>query len=256
MGIIVLYDDKNEKIGSIYPRRAKQLVLRGQAAWIAEGESVKMNADFSPFSKVSKISKEEKLMTDVKTNGVPKVAEFEPFERDIPPTEPTEPPLSAPDNPDNLIYEQAKKNLQAKTALLKLVALTIGLWLLMPVLHDGVFSNMAHPSTHNADSIRSNLQSFEFALLVWRNLEMIHPDEFEQFGYSVDISRQNLDEIMRNYTPPMFYVLIGALLAWTAFVATQIAKYAKNRWNILRSAKRQNLLMKEYSRLKQVAFED
>ncbi|MCL1987930.1 MAG: hypothetical protein FWG64_08170 [Firmicutes bacterium] len=256
MGIIVLYDHKNERIGCVYPRRAKQLVLKGQAQWLKNGTSIKMTtaADSSLFSK------EETIMTDDKmSNGVPKTAAHEPAEVESiasePPFKPdtTEPILS---KTDNLIYQQAKKNLQTKANLLKLVALTLVLWISAQIMHDAIFSNMEHPNARNIESIRSSLQSIEHTIIVYANFEWIPPGDIEGFNLDIQSARSNLSTIVRNYTPPIFYVLIGILLAWTAFVVAQIAKYVQSRWGIFRAVKRQNVLMKEYKRLKRIAVEE
>ena len=64
IGIIINLYDHDNKIGSVYPRHAKQLVLKGRASWLEEGKSL-IISNSSPTT-----IKEELPMTSITDSHV------------------------------------------------------------------------------------------------------------------------------------------------------------------------------------------
>ena len=73
MDIITLYNQHREKVGETYPRRAKQLVRNGRAAWIEEKVSLQLTAtDQSPALKEESIVVDRNDLTTNDSNRVEK----------------------------------------------------------------------------------------------------------------------------------------------------------------------------------------
>ncbi|MCL2397149.1 MAG: hypothetical protein FWC93_03695 [Defluviitaleaceae bacterium] len=61
MKLIELYNENNERVGSTYPRRAKQLVRNGRASWLAEGHALLLASEVQTLPATDE---EEPHMTD------------------------------------------------------------------------------------------------------------------------------------------------------------------------------------------------
>ncbi|MCL2528227.1 MAG: hypothetical protein FWE42_07390 [Defluviitaleaceae bacterium] len=110
---IVLYDQNRERVGETYPRRAKQLVRSGRAAWLEEGQSLLMNTDYMPYP----VAKEDLLTMneDIYQNNGNIVEASTPVE----------------ESNDLLLY-LAKQNVAEKKSLFRNIIAYIVAW---PMLH-------------------------------------------------------------------------------------------------------------------------
>ncbi|MCL1997733.1 MAG: hypothetical protein FWG65_03095 [Turicibacter sp.] len=228
--MIVLYNSNDERIGNIFPRRAKQLVLKGRAIWLEEGQSVKI-AESSTFTK------EEKSMTDEKlSNGTP-----------------YEPPYTAVPH-DETLLEQAKKNLAARRNLLKLLAFNILAWVLLLVAYDVIFTDLSHPRAWQINNAQNHLAEVETQLNAMLNAGTIGQNTFNNLTSSISNADNALRWVSNTHVSPIFYVLMGVMLMWSAWTAMQIVKYLAN--SPFRISKRQDSLTREYHRLKRIALEE
>lgn len=229
IGDITLLNQHGNKISSIYPRRAKQLVLKGKAKWLKEGKTLQMISEDVTSS--STIHEEEITMTDEKiytNNG-----------------EPTAVSSTLPDA-DTLLLYKAKQNVKDKKNLAKHALAYVAAWPLLGLFYAVFVEGMIHPRWW---SINNSL----------RNLD-------ELFSYIPDTYHWMLNNVMRDmewqftrhYIPPAWYLILGAMLAWGGWIAIRyvkrIADPASNRFRkgFIKKEK-PDPIMQEYNRLKDIA---
>jgi len=221
--IITLYDPRNKRIGNIYPRRAKQLVLTGRAIWLEEGHSLQMISDASSAA----ILEEEIPMTEdtvYLTNDN------------------TEVRATTVAEVDSVLLYQARLNVKDKGNLIKhLIAYAIAVPVL-GIFFYAVLENATHPQWWRASRVFVSELGYVTAYLPeemhWRVHEAIHfADRY--FG--------------RGHTPTIWYVIVGAMLAWGGWILHRIIKrVAKPIARRFRNRGKAKLdpVMEEYNRLK------
>ena len=215
--IITLYDKRKKRLGSTYPRRAKQLVLKGQAIWLDEGKTLQM----IPRASSSAISREEKPMKDETayiTNDGKEIDESV-FEEET----------------DRLLLYKAKQNVEAKRILLKNVIAYPFAWIGAGMLHGAILTNMNHPRWWEASNIMSQLASLPY-----------------EYAHIASDAIWFLDWHFRsNYASPLWYVIVGVMLAWGGWIMYRAISLLIALVKRLRARKtKPDPVMLEYARLK------
>jgi len=211
---ITLYDQRNKKIGNIYPRRAKQLVLKGRASWLDEGSSLQIVSNITDSS--STTIKEEKAVIDdnvFQSNNRPKAAMSDPGEADV------------------LLMYQAKQNVKDRKNLIRHVIAFLAAWPVLAIFHNS--ASGVHPRWWDISQNLNHVIEFipeEYAWVL---------NDIEWFFFS-------------RYTPEIWYVFLGAVLAWGGWLALRIAKRVVKRFRTSSKVKPDPVLQ-EYNRLKGMA---
>ena len=147
---------------------------------------------------------------------------------------------AALESADELLLYQAKQNVNDKRNLIRHVAVFI---ISLPVLlffYAGVFQQVQHPRWNNLQAAFLTLDR------AWEYL----PEE-----YTWAIARvNNLQWYFRHgYTPAIWYVIVGAMLAWGMWIAFRIAKRVVG---LLKRKVKADPVVLEYNRLKRMAHEE
>ncbi|MCL2189248.1 MAG: hypothetical protein FWB87_10830 [Defluviitaleaceae bacterium] len=189
-----MYDRNGDKIGALFPRRAKQLVIKGRAEWLEEGRSLQLikNASLPTDRIPSEFDKEEIEMEDeVKYTNDGTAEET--------------------DASDNALMELARANVQDKQNLIRhCTAFLLSLPMLI-VARSILTGLVAHPALswllREAERIqhnRGNLEIVRFAM--------------SDFAFE-------LEHVLRwSYTHPVFYMLVGIVAAWGVWIVLRISK--------------------------------
>lgn len=154
------------------------------------------------------------------------------------------------EGPDSLLLYQAKLNVKEKKNTTMNVIAYIVSWIVVGLFFDsGVFANRVHPRwwwfSHNFTQLR------EFA-------PDSTVDNYWQFGEALHIIELYF---LRGYTLPLFYVILGVMLAWGCWIGFRIVKYTakplsmKIRAIFIKKAK-PDPVIQEYNRLKNMANEE
>lgn len=192
-------------------------MLAGRAAWLDE-KSLKIIA---PFEK----TKEEIFMIDESvypTNGEPKAA----------------PELT---EADGLLMYQARQNVRDRKNLLRHVVAFLVALPLLGVFYGAVIDNMTHPRAWKASRVVNELNAMH-PYLDWERETTV--------GDAIFLINSSF---RHNYTPVIWWVIVGAMLAWGGWIAVRVAKRAVKK---LRSSARKDKpdpVIAEYSRLKNLA---
>jgi len=264
---IVLYDQNHERVGETYPRRAKQLVRSGRAAWLEEGQSLLMNTDYMPYPPTK-----EDLLTmneDIYQSNGNIVEEIAPGEK------------SKEESNDLLLY-LAKQNVAEKKSLFRHIIAFIAAW---PVIHvlgqlfsrggvrlsagdhtmasqtvHEVMYNMGQnmPRAHRMIEASRNNPSFFFnpasnTAYVWNNSEWINIWEnmgasIEQLVYEFMPAHEIIGVASVTRTNFWWHFALGIMVAWGIFIAARGIKVLR-RHRSNRAPKPDPVEM-EYQRLK------
>jgi hypothetical protein len=212
IGSITLYDKKSKKIGSLYPRRAKQLVLSGKAAWLDEGRSLQMASDITDSSSAN--FKEEKIVIDdnfFQTNEAHRASAT----------------ASVPCEPDVLLMYQAKQNVKDKKNLIKHILAFIVAW---PVLGI-IYSNLVGGLNPRWWSVVENLGIIRGYIPEEHGWVLHHLENYFRWGY----------------VPSTWYIFLGAVIAWGGWILFRIAKRVVRR---IQKRSKLDPVLQEYNRLK------
>ena len=202
-------------MGTTYPRRAKQLVRNGRAKWLEEGQTLQLMPE--PDSTPPAIIEEETHMDD----------------KIYPANSKTEPYISDhTEESDGLLMYLAKKNVQDKKILKRHALAFIVAVLILGMLY-GVNHSSHHPMHWRISDSMNGLHS-----------AMQHIPE--DYTWLVLNAVRTMESILFNHTPPIWYMLAGALLLWGAWIVVRAAKIFRRK---KKSAKPDPVLL-EYKRLK------
>jgi len=182
--MITLYNERHESVGTTYPRRAKQLVLKGRATWLEEGRTLQLTPNTNGENGLPLMTiEEESTMNDEKT-----------YETN-----------------DELLLYIAKQNVAQKKNLRRNIIAYIVAWLLLGLSYDAFVANIMHNIRWRANELSDHWNSFletSRALQSWRIEDAI-------------------DQMIRTAhrtPPPLWYVVIGAMLAWGTWIVFRIWK--------------------------------
>ena len=222
---ISLYDHNNKRIGNIYPRRAKQLILKGRAHWLKEGQTLQI------IDSSSTTNEEETPMIDTNvypTNGDPMI-----FDDAMPHT-------------DDLLLYKAKQNVKNRRNLLKHILAFVAAWPILLIFYASTISNMVHSRWWR---ISNQLQELY-------NISQYLPEE--HYRIINNLSHTVSGYFRTGHTPGIWYMMMGAMLAWGGWIAVRFIKIAilplakKLRKNVTKKAK-PDPIIQEYNRLKSMA---
>ena len=215
--IITLYDQHDNEIGSIYPRRAKQLVLKGRADWLEEGRTLKMNPS-SPATEEN-----ETMIESIQTNDGIKTVTSE---------------------ADSLLMNQAMQNVKERKILIKHILVYIAGWFLLVVMADTIFYNTQHPSARTGQTISRDLRAI-------RVEDASEISAIQQATYFIEYHTGS------GYTPPVFYVLLGVMLTWGGWIAVRVGQFiAKRPHTFFIKRFRPDPVLREYNRLKRMSSDE
>ena len=223
---ISLYDPSDHMIGRVYPRRAKQLVLKGKAVWLDEDRTLRLITDIPS----AKNLEEERTVTDdtlYPNNGRP------------------EPPASGGSAPDALLLYQAKQNVRDKKNLIRHTIAFAAVCLLLLVVYEEVVSDAIHPAWRAVDRTVQSLHDV---------LPYIPEDQW----WPVNEATWQLEaSYTYNYVPNVWYVFVGALLAWGGWILFRFIKRAAFKFRAASARKsRPDPVLQEYRRLKNLAADE
>ena len=205
------------------------MLLKGRAAWLEEGRALQMIPDAT--SSYTTTSKEEIPLIDDYVCRTNDGAEAVPAASKV---------------ADDFLLSQAKQNVEDRKNLQKHAAIYIAGWLVWTILLAAFFDTAKHPAFGQINS----------AIKDW-NIIMAGNDA----ALSAN-ALQNLDSAIRRaeyylgagYTHPMFYVTLGAMIAWSGWLVFRIVKYVSKRYHAnSRKRHRPDPVIKEYNRLKSIA---
>ena len=154
---IILYDQHGKVVSTIFPRRAKQLVIKGQATWLDEGQSLQMTSHIkdSPSADI----KEENPMKSgsiYNTNGEPNAT--------IPPTTKTiaeaitPPTTTSISEADALLLYQAKQNVNDKRNLQRHIFAFFAMWPILIIFYNTIINNITNPAWRNIQHAVNHLE--------------------------------------------------------------------------------------------------
>ena len=222
---IILYDRQGEKIGTLYPRRAKQLLLKGRAEWLEEDRSLQLVGS-------SENKKEETPMEAVYT-----------------PNAPTETPR--PETDPSLMH-QAQENVKFKRRLKRQVLFCGAAWLMMMFFFAGIPFNLPHPRQAAMDGHIAQLRIMHFEL---RNSTGVRTAGWYNRSniamYAIE------DYFSRHQVPPLWYAGLGLLTAWSIMIALDAKRLVKISVIPFKTIRvKPDPVMREYLRLKAITEEE
>jgi hypothetical protein len=234
-----LYDRHGDKIGSLYPRRAKQLLLKGRADWLEEGRSLQLVANIRDSSETHEF-KEENEMTDehvYTNNGKPIPAAALPAEAaDI----------------DGVLLFQARLNIKDKQNLIYHVIAILITILLLGLTHSIRYVDVTH-TYHNypqhpdtwiiTDSLRNHSPA-TFRFFVAHEIDMLVSEALYEIS-------QGSHQIH-----PAWYAAWGAIIFWGCWIFIRVIKRLAYGARVSRVGSirrvRPDPVMEEYNRLKRM----
>ncbi|MDR0272857.1 MAG: hypothetical protein LBI27_06030 [Clostridiales bacterium] len=164
---------------------------------------------------------------------------------------------------DNLLMEKAKQNVRERKHLIRLVAVCAAAWIMLPILHEAIFVRPhssywegQHVSDHLFDMSTTYYNAaFELGIPANTAFELGIPANTVHASIipeSVVVAMNDAAHYIQNntgyqYTPPMFYVLLGVLLAWSGSLAVRVCKLILKR---PRASSKPDPVLKEFNRLK------
>jgi len=244
---IVLYDQNHERVGETYPRRAKQLVRSGRAAWLEEGQSLIIDTEYMPYP-----PKQEEAFTMNETiyqNNGQAVEE---------PTHHERPEAPHSEMPNDLLLYLARKNVAEKKSLLRHVIAYIAAW---PILHIFVFRYLSPGSVSGEQATATVHMLNEFV----PRFRQIEPSGFGRIPMGHYIEGPfgeiifNINEAVQAATPAAntgqsnlwWYFIMGVLITWGVFIAARAIKILRRHMSTRtpRPAKPDPVSL-EYQRLK------
>ena len=218
MELITLYNQHREKVGETYPRRAKQLVRNGRAAWLEDKVSLQLIATDQPPA-----LKEENIMVD--RNVLPSNDDSQAEKHQLEFVE-----------DDNLLKYLARKNVQDRKNLIKHVIAFCAALL--------VFNIMMGSTTYELATE---------ARLAVNDLNRVMITQTEEYGFELRHARRVLQSVYR-MTNPVFVFFGGAMAAWGGWIlfCVSVRVYKKFRMRILKIPM-PDPVATEYARLKSMA---
>ncbi|MCL1883200.1 MAG: hypothetical protein FWF81_05535 [Defluviitaleaceae bacterium] len=150
---------------------------------------------------------------------------------------------------DALLLYQAKVNVKDKRNLFKHILAFIVAWPILGVFYEGVLSNITHPSLWRASNIINSLTAVQPYLPIEGSA-----------GVSSAVSFMN-SYFRHNYVPEIWYVIVGMMLAWGAWIAFRVAKrmtisVSKRFRTYFAKKGKLDPVMQEYNRLRGLAKEE
>jgi len=216
----------------VFPRRAKQLVLKGQAQWLEEGHTLQLIHDAAIVS--ATIPEEETKMTtitDDDTTCPPNERSTKKNEA-IPITEAAMLPLT---ETDSLILYKAQQNVKAKKRLYHHFIAFVLAWVLLGMFYGGVIERTVHPSWRR----------------VTQNINLIEEHIPASAPWGVTNALNNIEWYFTSrYTPPIWHVLMGIMLAWGGWIVYQSINGATAKRRSSRKKSKPDPVLQEYNRLK------
>ena len=203
-------------MGTTYPRRAKQLIKNGRAAWLEEGQTLQL-------SPTPAVIKEDTLMVDgigYSTNNGKVI------------TETTEVPTT---DSDELLMYKARQNVRNKKNLIKHFFAFMAAWPILAIVYGTLVQNATHPLTWRIQD-------------TMRTMDLLVPHIPEDYWWVIDNTTWFLNGVIRNYVPSIWYVILGVMLAWGTWIALRVVKQIVIKLNTKKA--KQDPVMQEYKRLK------
>jgi len=203
-------------VGTTYPRRAKQLIKNGRAAWLEEGQTLQL-------SPTPAVIKEDTLMVDgigYSTNNGKVI------------TETTEVPTT---DSDELLMYKARQNVRNKKNLIKHFFAFMAAWPILAIVYGTLVQNATHPLTWRIQD-------------TMRTMDLLVPHIPEDYWWVIDNTTWFLNGVIRNYVPSIWYVILGVMLAWGTWIALRVVKQIVIKLNTKKA--KQDPVMQEYKRLK------
>lgn len=189
---ITLYNQRREKVGETYPRRAKQLVRSGRATWLEESIALQLTTDTPPPATI----KEEIIMSDediYSTNGSPKnVAQ----------------PSDCTEDNDLLMY-LARKNVRKKRNLIRHFAAFVAASLVLLILFE-----LSAAGSHRIARLANWQYDNVNTMMGSPHLEASQSDQLMEM-------RWFLEDTMRLVNPIWVFIL-GVMAAWGGWILTHI----------------------------------
>jgi len=222
---IVLYDENHERVGETYPRRAKQLIKSGRAAWLEDGQSLLINTHYEPFPPVK-----EELFTMTETiyqnNGHAMEAES-----------PAAPPM---EESNELLLYLAKKNVAEKKSLFRHVIAYILAW---PVLHiafrlfrEGYRGNLSSFTSHRVVEFVPHGEWFTDNIFTFHSA---NPHVVEGSEAVSQIIAHHFDPVAQvfyqaAYRPDLlWHFALGMLAAWGIWIAVRGIKVLRRHMHTM-----------------------
>jgi len=240
--IITLYDHKSQKIGSTYPRRAKQLVLKERAVWLVEGRALQMISD-EPSS--ATIFEEEKIMIDdvyLSNDNIEARPKYRPVSgaTGITSTVSTDTEVT---EADSLLLYQARQNVKNKQNLIKHIVAYIITWPLLGIFYAAVLINTVSSFWWRASHIISSL---EYVVLY------VPEHHSHQVRDAIWFINRHFGH---GYVPVIWYMIMGAMLAWSGYIIIRIIKYAarsRAKKRAMGKRAKPDPITREYNRLRSI----
>jgi len=143
-----------------------------------------------------------------------------------------------PGSNDLLLY-LAKKNVREKRNLVRHVLAYIAVWPVIMMFYIGFLANTRHPFYHWLIEANRLLGEFStFRTLSWHSYDAIWA----------------VNNLAYSHTHPLWYVILGVMLAWGVWIAARVVKRVANSRRHARFKKaRPDPVQLEYQRLKDMA---
>lgn len=186
---------------------------------------------------------------------------------------------------DALLMYRAGQNVERRRNLLKHIGLCVLAWLVLALLWEAAVDSRVHPGSQRLDNaigaIRAaeNLLSQErIAIEIPPTLRMVITDgevTRQEWGEATIMSVETTEQSrqaaeylqwaggdvravirdLRYYTPSWWYIAVGAMIAWSGYIAFRLSKialkFAMKKWRSRATAKtRPDPIIAEYNRLK------
>jgi len=169
---------------------------------------------------------------------------------------------------DALLLYQAKQNVKEKKNLAKHALAYIAAWPVLGILYATLVENAIHPRWWNIAQDIANLDTTVNNIITeyYIMLENAVADAWVSSPSNLTWSIQRVTNeitwlLRRHYTPPIWYILMGVMLAWGGWVVVRCVKYSANpvskrlRKGFTKKDK-PDPVMQEYNRLKGMAEDE
>ena len=218
--MVTLYNQDGEKIGETYPRRAKQLIKNGRAAWLCENISLQLIPT----------SKEDSIMAD------------------------TNIPIDNGSQDDKLLMYLARKNVQDKKNFKRHVIALFAVLVLILTIYQSYYSNTSY-SFNPGDRLDVLLAAHRKTLEnVWATVEYSnelqwqvmsnHTDSFNELHDYTRIMKIQLD--IKSRPDDTIWVFISiAMVVWAFYILHRGIKIFKRD-----GTAKPDPVLTEYERLK------
>lgn len=240
---ITLYDENHMRVGDTYPRRAKQLVRSGRAMWIEFEESLKListTETHTPPGFIYTPQEEVQPMEEVILNT----------------NEAMDSPKPVHSLADELLLTQAKKNVAErkyliKNAIIYLLTWMIGTFVFFELM---LFGNPRVQFYGGPSDAFWEIQRMHDVIMqeipYWQpNFVLAYMNEMLPL-----LERAEATTVWHSSgSPSLWYIFVGIMIAWTAWLVNHAIKYARKRAANSKKSSKPDPVILEYQRLKRLA---